>query len=412
MPGKSMLRIRNTRLAACAGILALSLTLAGCSAIADDDGTEATLYFQELYAPGDAFADADIAYADAVMEETDGAVDFKFHWSNSVVPSDQVADAMDNDLIDMARLQPPASPADYPVTNWLASAAHQTTPSFPTGLLQQIGAHLEFAMDSPELTEELEQQGIRYIAPLALVQRYDLLCNQPIETQADFAGTRIRVAGATWVNEVQNIGAQPVSLPAEEIYQGFQRGIVDCVMTFPTNYIDTGLWDLDSYHVPLSFTGWNQDAIAISQSTWEGLSPEIQEALESQARVWIEDFVQRQINAHWRFVVEGEEHGVEFLDHNPEMQEVIDEYKDTVRADMVENAPAQVSDPDELLTEYEQLHEEWLPIVEDLGFSSDGEQLTDWIDSMEDPTQPPDIDLDPWLDVVMERAYGHTGTGD
>lgn len=399
------------RHAVTAALVAAGLVLAGCSTTAaSEDAPEATLHFQEIYSPGNAFADADQAYADAVTEATQGAVDFKFHWSNSVVPSDQVASAMDDDLIDMARLQPPASPADYPVTNWLSSAAHQSTAAFPAGLLQQVGAHLEFAVNAEELTNELDKQGIRYIAPMALVQQYDMLCDRPIHSLEDFRGTRVRVAGATWVREMQAIGAEPVSLPAEEIYEGFQRGIVDCVMTFPTHYIDTGLWELGGYYLPLNFTGWNQDAVAISQSTWDRLSPEHQRALEGQSRAWIEEFVQRQIHAYWQFAVEGESKGVEFLEHNTQIQGVLDEYHESVRDDMISDAPAQVTDPDALLTEYEDLHAEWLPIIEELGFDTELTGLTEWVDSLEDPSQPPDINLDPWLDVVMERAFGHTGT--
>lgn len=410
MPSDATFRRQPKRRIVTAGIIAAAMALGGCGIIADTNETETTLHFQELFAPGDAFADSDIAYSDAVIDETDGAVDFKFHWSSSVVPSDQVAGAMDDDLIDMARLQPPASPADYPVTNWLASSAHHSTSAFPAGLLQQIGAHAEFAMDSPELNAEVEDLGIRYIAPVALVQQYDLLCDRPIESEEDFQGTRVRVAGPTWVNEIRNLGGQPVSLPAEEIYQGFQRGIVDCVMTYPTHYIDSGLWELGGYYVPLSFTGWNQDAVAISQETWETLTPETQKALESQTREWIREFVQRQINTYWRFAVEGEEQGIAFMDHNPDMQATINEHQDSMRQTMIENAPPQVSDPEAMLTEYEEIHDEWLPIIDELGFETEGAGLNDWIESMEDPTQPPDIDLDPWLDEVMENAYGHTGT--
>src|SRR5690625_5615018 len=77
------------RYAPTAAVLTVSLGLAGCTAAADEGTPEATLHFQELFAPGHAFADADLAYSEAVMAQTDGAVDFKFHWSSSVVPSDR-----------------------------------------------------------------------------------------------------------------------------------------------------------------------------------------------------------------------------------------------------------------------------------------------------------------------------------
>lgn len=412
MSNDRIFRKHRKRLTAGSGVIALALAVTGCEASANESTPETTLHFQELFAPGNSFADADSAYSEAVMAETNGDVEFKFHWSSSVVPSDQVAGAMDDELIDMARLQPPASPADYPVTNWLAGAANQSTDAFPAGLLQQIGAHLEFAVNSTELSAELEQQGIRYIAPLALIQQYDLLCDRPISSLEDFQGTRVRVAGSAWVNEMHNVGAEPVSLPAEEIYEGYQRGVVDCVMTYPSHYVDSGLWELGGYHVPLHFTGWNQDAIAISQTTWATLPADTQEALEGQSRVWIEEFVQRQLHAYWQFVVEGEDHGIEFLKHNDEIQSVVDDYHETLRDELIAAAPAQVSDPERLLDEYEGLHNEWLPIVEELGYDTELSGLTEWVDSLEDPTQPPDINLDPWLDIVMERAFGHSERGD
>ncbi|MDR7303917.1 TRAP-type C4-dicarboxylate transport system substrate-binding protein [Haloactinomyces albus] len=319
--------------------------------------------------------------------------------------SDQVAGAMRDGLLDMARLQPPASPEKFPITNWLASAAHQSTRAFPAGLLQQIGAHLEFALNSRVLEEELKELGIRYVAPLALVQQYDLFCRNSITSLQDLQGTPIRVAGETWVKEAENLGAQPVTLPAAEIYEGYQRGVVDCVMTYPTHYIDSGLWELGGHYVPVSLTGWNQDAIAISRSTWKELSAEERRELLSNVRVWIETFVQQQLDKYWRFAAKAPQHGVEMLEPSPEIQAKVDKHHERVRESMIESAPEGVQNPAALLDRYEQLHGKWLGIIQELGFNTDGTGLRDWMESLGSGSQPPEINLDPWLDRVMQEAY-------
>lgn len=387
-------------------VAALFSACAGGGAGSSRDDETTTLKFQDIYAPGNSFADASQAYGDYVTEATDGSVEFEYFWSNSVAPTDELASAMKAGLLDMGRIQPPASPADFPVVNWLSSASFLNAGAFPAGLLQKIGAHLEFAVDTGALNSDLEAQGIRYIAPMALVQQYDLLCKDPIEELSDFQGRKIRIAGQAWADEVENLGANPVTLLPEEIYEGYQRGVVDCVMTYPTHYVLSGLWELGGHYVPLQFNGWNQDGLTISNTAWESLSEDQQEQMYAGTRAWLETFVQDQIQYYWQFATEARDSGVQFDDPDPAIQKEISAYQSTVLDSMAENAPEAVEDPEALLNAYEDAHEKWLGIVEDLGFDTDYTGLEGFLDSLEDPTQPPDIDLDPWLDAVMSEAFG------
>ncbi len=382
---------------------ALVSACAGGGAGASDGGT--TLKFQDIYAPGNSFADASAAYGDYVTAATDGDISFEYFWSNSVAPTDEVAAAMSDGLLDMGRVQPPASPADFPTINWLSSASFLNSGAFPAGLLQKIGAHLEFAVDTGVLDGDLDALGIRYIAPMALVQQYDLLCKKPVENLGDLEGRKIRTAGEAWANEVENLGATPVSLLPEEIYEGYQRGIVDCVMTYPTHYVLSGLWELGGHYVPLQFNGWNQDGVTISDTAWDALDEEQQEQMYAGTRAWLESFVQDQIEFYWQFATEAGDHGVAFDDPDPSVQAEISEYQSTVLDDMVETAPDSVDDPAAVLADYQAAHEKWLGIVSDLGFGTDYTGLDGFVDSLDDPSTPPEIDLDPWLDAVMAEAF-------
>lgn len=386
--------------------LASMALVSACAGGAGSSDDSTTLKFQDIYAPGNSFADASQAYGDYVTEATDGSVDFEFFWSNSVAPTDEIAAAMDDGLLDMGRVQPPASPADFPTINWLSSASFQNTAAFPAGLLQKIGAHLEFARDTGALDGDLEALGIRYIAPLALVQQYDLFCKDPITDLSDFQGRKVRIAGQAWANEVENLGGNPVTLLPEEIYEGYQRGVVDCVMTYPTHYVLSGLSELGGHYVPLQFNGWNQDGVTISETAWDSLDEGQREQMYAGVRAWIETFVQDQIEYYWEFATEGPAQGVTFDEPAPEIQEEIDEFHATVLDDMVTTAPDHVEDPAGLLADYSAAHEKWLGIVEDLGFGTDYVGLEGFVNSLDDPSERPDIDLDPWLDAVMAETFG------
>ncbi len=398
---------RVRRSGALVAALSSAALLAACAGGgADKNATDTTtLKFQDIYAPGNAFADASQAYGDYVKEATDGSVDFEFFWSNSVAPTDELAAAMDDGLLDMGRVQPPASPADFPTINWLSSASFMNTSAFPAGLLQKIGAHLEFARETGALDPDLEALGIKSIAPLALVQQYDLLCKQPVEDLSDFQGLKVRIPGQAWAKAVENLGGNPVTLLPEEIYEGYQRGVVDCVMTYPSHYVLSGLWELGGHYVPLQFNGWNQDGVTISQTAWDSLDEKQQEQMYAGARAWIESFVQDQLEQFWMFATQAEEHGVQFGSADPEVQQEISAYQESVLAEMEETAPDTVEDPGALLEEYQAAHDKWLGIVEELGFATDYSDLQGFVDSLDDPSKAPEIDLDPWLDRVMSEAF-------
>ena len=415
---KNTKALRNSALL---GTAAAMLVVTGCTGGAGSgsggegsggESEERTLKVQEIFAPGEAFADSTQAFGDAVTEATDGSVSFEYFWSNSVVPTNEIAGAMNDGLLDMGRIQPPASPADFPTMNWLSSASSLNTQAFPAGLLQKIGAHLEFAMasetGSAQLDSELRNLGIQYIGAFALVQQYDLFCSKPVTSLDDFAGLKVRVAGQAWVDEIENLGGEPVTLLPEEIYEGFQRGIVDCVMTYPTHYVNSGLWELGGYYVPLKLNGWNQDGLTISNAAWDSLDETQQAAMYGAVKDWLRVFVGRQLDGYWRFMTEGaEEHGIEYLDPDSEIQDRIDEHHDVVLEELAAAAPSGVEDPQAIVDEYVELHEKWLGTIEELGFDVEGNGVNDFLAGLEDPTVPPSeqIDLEPWLDAIIEAAY-------
>lgn len=119
-------------------------------------------------------------------------------------------------------------------------------------------------MRSPDRAAELDRLGVRYIAPPALVQQPDLLCTAHHDDRGP-RGIQIGVAGATWVNEVQNGCAEPVTLLAEEVYEGFPARRHRVLHNLPDAL--RGLGAVGAGRLPRSaeLLRMDQDAIAISR---------------------------------------------------------------------------------------------------------------------------------------------------
>lgn len=411
--------MRKFRTLAIAGAAAAALVLTSCSGPAatqsgggdGGDGEPRTLKVQGIFSPGDTFADSTQAWGDYVEEATDGSLKMEYYWGNSIAPTNEVASAMKDGLIDVARQQPPSAPADFPVMNWLSEAASMNVAAMPAGLLQKVGAHMQFVMNSengtPVLNDEMNNLGVQSLGAFAIVQQYDMLCRDKLETLDDFKGVKVRVAGQAWVEEAENLGMEPVTLLPEEIYEGYQRGIVDCVMTYPTHWIATGMWELGGEYVPVKLNGWNQDGITMSKAVYDSLSDDERQAAHEGTREWLKSYVLKQLDGYWQFVTEKDQHDIGTADVQDEVVASIDAHHEDVLAGLTDKAPEQVTDPQAFLDEYQEMSDEWKGKVADLGFDIDAAGAQGLIDGLEDPTTPPSeqIDLDPWLDEVMAASF-------
>lgn len=58
-----------------------------------------------------------------------------------------------------------------------------------------------------------------------------IMRNKVIRTPADLAGLKVRVAGATAAKVASALGATPVQMPASQIYNAMQTGLIDGVIT-------------------------------------------------------------------------------------------------------------------------------------------------------------------------------------
>lgn len=102
-----------------------------------------------------------------------------------------------------------------------------------------------------------------------------------IHTPAELAGLKIRVSGSAAAAVVEAMGATAVQMPAGEIYNALQTGLIDGLITGASAIGDFRLDEVaDSYTLgaPLGRISFY---VVMNQARYEGLSPEHRAALDA-----------------------------------------------------------------------------------------------------------------------------------
>lgn len=112
-----------------------------------------------------------------------------------------------------------------------------------------------------------------------------IFCKEKIDSIADLAGRKVRVSGAPAADTLQELGATAVNMTGGEVYQGLQRGIVDCATTGTTYGFKNRWHEVTDYLYDLPLGGYSQVIQVANAKFWNSLSPEDQELIREKMKV-------------------------------------------------------------------------------------------------------------------------------
>lgn len=105
-----------------------------------------------------------------------------------------------------------------------------------------------------------------------------MFCKKPMESLADFKGTKIRTFTTSMATMIQGLGGSPVTLQYAEVYLALQRGVADCGVT-ASSAGNGGKWpEVTKYLLPLAVSSSMQGHF-INLDTWKKFTPEQQQKL-------------------------------------------------------------------------------------------------------------------------------------
>lgn len=206
-------------------------------------------------------------WADALNERSGGKITVEFFWSESLGGATELMDLVSAGAVDLVAPAPSYFPTELPLSN-----ITQLPAVFPTAASAQLLA--EDLDGIPGVQAENEDNNV---VPLfwTSIPPYHVLCNEPIRTIADFEGVRMRSYGEFVPRMWKSIGAIPVTTTSPEVYEGLQRGLIDCSY-LPNDFAFAyKLHEVADYYIDANFgaiIGW---PIYLNRDVWESWPQEV-----------------------------------------------------------------------------------------------------------------------------------------
>lgn len=228
---------------------------------------QGTWYYKEIFQK----------MADEVKAATDGELEIETHHPGSVVSTGDVLRAVQRGNLDSAFTWPAYWIGQIPVAGHL------------NGNLATWDSHEEmhffmYAMGALDIIREAyAERGVYQVGPYSAAG-LSVFSKKPVRTVEDFKGYKIRSTG-TPAKVFEKMGAAPVSILGEELYQGLQTGVVDGVhwggvaagwgMSFQ---------EVTSYILRPNLVGHTNGEVIVNMKKWNELGEDHKQVLDSIVR--------------------------------------------------------------------------------------------------------------------------------
>lgn len=232
-----------------------------------------------------------------------------------------------------------------------------------------MGALSEFTFfNCPECSQEFSAQNQVYTGSTGGTS-YGLVCNEPVETEADLKGMRLRVGASNWSRWAESVGASPVTMSANEMFEALGQGVVSCIVLASPEIHNFGLTDvvtdinMDVPGGPMPIAGTN-----INADTWKSLSLEQREVMLRAASVFSAGVPWIYHQQEDRILSEAKQRGVAI--HHAD-QALIDKTQAFIRDDMQHIAEGYrtrygVENGEEMIANFQGLLEKWTDLVQNV----------------------------------------------
>ncbi|MFC4259452.1 C4-dicarboxylate TRAP transporter substrate-binding protein [Marinobacter lacisalsi] len=134
-------------------------------------------------------------------------------------------------MADMGVVLTPYFPADFAHTNMVAEVSMSielTDGGSDQAGLVYTGAMSEFIfLNCKECRDEFSAQNQLFLGSAA-TPPYSLLCREKVDSLEALEGKNLRTSGAQWARWAESVGANPITMSVNEIYEGLSQGVVDC----------------------------------------------------------------------------------------------------------------------------------------------------------------------------------------
>lgn len=255
------------------------------------------------------------------------------------------------------------TPADIPEDNVLAQIAFGYSDPFTAAF-----AITEANMTLPQLQQQWKDNNIAYLGGYS-TSPYALLCSSEIKTLADMAGKKVRVPGAAQSDWLVSVGGVPVNVPSSEMYDGLDKGQLDCAAISAIDLKSRSLWDVaDSVtliSLGLYWSGYSQGA---NRDFWQSLSDSQRQAFfDTLPEAMIDETIQY-VEGDAEALTEAPSNGVTIIEPAEDLQKSVSDFASVVRGNAVTLGEETfgLDDPDKMIADFEAIMAKWEDRLKDV----------------------------------------------
>ena len=234
-------------------------------------GAETTLRMAHLWPAGSAVnQELYQAWAKRIEEESNGQLNVEIYPSQTLAKSEQAYDAAANGIADISVTLQGYTAGRFPLTEIVQLPGVVNSASQGACILQSL-------YEQGDVASEYDDTHVLFLfttGPAYLHTR-----ETEIKTPADLQGLRIRRPSEVAGEMLASMGAQPLGMPAPDIYTALQRGVMDG-LSFPWEAMKVfRINELTNYHLQVPYYA-GAIVATMSQAAYDRLSPEMQAVID------------------------------------------------------------------------------------------------------------------------------------
>ena len=222
---------------------------------------------------------ADKLFVEEVKKRTNGRVTARFYWSGAMGGGNELLELTANGAVDVGSFVPAYYPGQMP----LMSLVNSLPLTWADPVLAMETQKYLFE-NNKYVQQELEKNRVVPILFHGLAP-YRLQCTKPVRRLADIKGLRVRSFGEWPPIVLQRLGAVPVNVGMTEVYEGLQRGSLDCAYLSIEAAGFFKIGEVAKYWSTINFGAIAAYSSFVSADKYQSWSPEFKKILKEAADV-------------------------------------------------------------------------------------------------------------------------------
>lgn len=247
--------------------------------VADADFDPVAWQYASYLAPGSSLMDAISDYFGEVDAASGGVTEIEEFYQESLLSATDILGGVADGRSELGFTIALYHPSELPLSQVVG------VPFVTEDAEAQVRTFNEMYANHEPFRDEWQSQGVHVLSFTPLTNSI-VATTEPVEDLDDLRGRSIRSVGFL-AGAMDAIGVNPVAMPAPEIFESLERGVIEGASSYPFDvFIAAGLDEAAPFITEPGTGLYNLGVIIVSMDVWESMSEERRELMTN----FIDDF--------------------------------------------------------------------------------------------------------------------------